>query len=55
MAGKKTILTMSVALAVALWQTFVGPIPAVDPTLWSIAVPVAGLILRFVTKGPVTL
>lgn len=59
LAGKKTILTFSVALAVALYQHFVEPIPAIEALpggqeTWDIAVAVAGLVLRFVTRGPVT-
>lgn len=54
LAGKKTLITMSVALAVALYQYYVGPIEAVNPHLWNIAVPVSGIILRILTKGPVT-
>lgn len=50
MTGFKTVLTMGVALAVALYQQFVAPIPAVDPELWAIAVPTLALVLRFFTK-----
>lgn len=53
MTGFKTITTMGVALAVALYQHYVAPIPAVDPELWAIAVPAMGLVLRFLTKTPV--
>src|SRR3990167_4778424 len=54
LVGKKTFLVMGVALVVALFQHFVAPIPAVDPDLWAIAVPVVGIILRFVTHQPVS-
>lgn len=52
MKGKKTVLTMGVALAVALYQHFVGPIPAVDPELWNIVLPIVAIGLRAVTKTP---
>lgn len=54
LAGKKTILSMAVALTVALYGYFVEPIPAVDPQVFNIVVPVVALVLRLVTKGPVT-
>jgi len=51
--GYKTVIAMGLALIVALWQTFVGPLPEIDPKLWNIAVPVVGLALRFATKSAV--
>lgn len=51
--GYKTIIAMSLAVVVALWQYFVGPLPAIDPKLWDIAVPVVALGLRFMTKSAV--
>ena len=52
LAGKKTYIVFGASLAVALFQHFVAPIPAVDPEVWGMVLPVVGLILRFVTKGP---
>ena len=52
-AGFKTVLSMSVALVVALYQVYVEPLPVVDPEVWSIAVPAVALILRFFTSTPV--
>lgn len=51
-AGYKTYIVFGVSLAVALFQHFVAEIPAVDPEVWNMVLPVIGLILRFVTKGP---
>jgi len=50
--GYKTVIAMGIALAAALYQQFVGPLPAIDPQLWNILVPVAGIGLRMVTKTP---
>ena len=52
LAGKKTYIVFGASLAVALFQQFVAPIPAVDPEIWAMVLPIAGLLLRFVTKGP---
>ena len=51
--GYRTFVSMGVALAVALYQAYVEPLPAVDPQVWSIAVPAVALILRFFTSTPV--
>jgi len=51
--GYKTVLAMGIALAAALYQYFVGPLPAIDPAVWNVLVPIVGLALRFVTTGPV--
>ena len=53
MKGYRTILAMGLALAVALYQQFAGDIPAVDPTVLNIAVPIVAVILRFITTTPV--
>ena len=52
MSGYKTYVVFGASLAVALFQQFVAPIPAVDPEVWAMVLPIAGIILRFVTKGP---
>lgn len=59
LSGKKTLIAFSVALAVALYQHFVEPVPAIEALpggqeTWDIAVAVAGLVLRFVTKEPIS-
>ncbi len=53
MNGYKTLITMAVALAVALYQYYAGPLPAVDPKVFNIAVPIVGIVLRFLTTTPV--
>ena len=53
LAGKKTFAAMGIALGVALYQHFVGPLPAVDKEVWDIAVPAVAIILRVVTHKPV--
>ena len=50
--GYKTVIAMGIALAAALYQQFVGPLPVVDQNLWNILVPVVGIGLRAVTKTP---
>ena len=52
-SGFKTVISMSVALLVGLYQVYVEPLPVVDPQLWNIAVPAVALILRFFTSTPV--
>ena len=54
MSGSRTIISMTVALAVALYQQFVGPIEAVDQEVWAVAVPAAAIVLRLVTREPVS-
>lgn len=49
----KTIVANSIALAVALYQYFVGPLVPVNPMVWAFAVPTVNLALRFVTKQPI--
>lgn len=53
LAGYKTVIAFSLAFACALWQYFVGPLPAVDAQQFGLAVTIVGLALRFVTKSPV--
>ena len=53
LSGFKTVISMGIALVVALYQAYVEPLPAVDPQVWSIAVPAVALILRFFTSTPV--
>ena len=55
LAGYKTIITMTVALLCALYSTYVEAIPAVDSELWAIAVPVVAILLRFITKQPISI
>ena len=52
LTGKKTYIVMGASLVVALFQHFYADIPAVDPELWNIVLPVVGLVLRYVTKTP---
>lgn len=49
--GRKTYSVMGLALVVALVQYFNGPLPEIDPELWGIAVPIVGIILRYITKN----
>ena len=51
--GYKTVCAMGIALAAALYQQFVGPLPEVNQGLWNIMVPAVALGLRFVTTTPV--
>ena len=44
---------MGFALLVGLVQHFNGPLPEIDPDLWAMALAVAGIVLRFMTKTPV--
>lgn len=53
MTGYRTITGMSVALAIGLYQYYVGPIPVINPELWAVIVPAAALLFRMITKGPV--
>ena len=48
--GKKTYFVMGFALLVGLVQHFGGPLPEIDPEVWSMALPIAGIILRYITK-----
>ena len=51
--GYKTVLFNVAALAVALMQHYGGPLPAVDPEMFTTAVSIGNLVLRFVTKTPI--
>ena len=51
--GYKTFIVMGFALLVGLVQHFNGPLPEIDPDLWAMALAVAGIVLRFMTKTPV--
>lgn len=55
LVGKKTFLIMGFALIVGLVQHFTGPLPNIDPEVWSIVLPTVGLLLRFVTHQPVSI
>lgn len=51
LSGYKTFIAMGLALVVGLYQYFVEPLPAIDPEVWNILVPIVGIVLRFVTKS----
>lgn len=51
--GYRTVIGFSIALACALWQTFVGPLPVLDPSQFATIVTIFGLVMRFATKTPV--
>jgi hypothetical protein len=51
----KTIAANTIAIAVALFQYYRGPILAADPQWFALAVAVTNLVLRFKTTMPVTL
>lgn len=51
LSGYKTFVAMGLALVVGLWQYFVEPLPAIDPELWNVLLPIVGIVLRFVTKS----
>ena len=53
MKGYRTVLAFSIALAAAVYQYFVGPLPEIDPKLWNVIVAAGGLYLRFNTTTPV--
>lgn len=51
--GYRTLIIMTVALAAALFQHYVEPIPAVDPEVWNIVLPIIAIGMRLITKKAV--
>ena len=51
--GYRTVIAMGLAIIVALYQTFVGPLPEIDSKVWNVLVPSVALAMRFITTTPV--
>ena len=51
--GYRTAIFNVVAFAVALSQYYNGPLPAVDPGQFTVAVTVVNFLLRFFTTSPI--
>jgi hypothetical protein len=51
----KTIVANLIAVTVAVWQYFNGPILPADPQYFALAIAVINIGLRFKTSVPVTL
>ena len=51
----KTLIANTIALGVACYQYFVGPLVPVDPQVWALTVALVNIGLRFKTRVPVSL